>query len=423
MSFLLTSTKTIKLFFAYSNSPKDKNLRRDLESHLKCSLQSLRIIINWQKNQMLPGRDWKQESYKHLNTSQVIVLLVSPDFLAADDCRDITKWAMERCSTGKARVIPVKLRLIDNWQATPFGHLQCLPDNGEPITSKFWRRQDDAFVNIVEKIREEVEKIQEDQRQLQLIQEQQKAEFFGSINRFISNQSLNRIIQGINVPTFSLGIAASVIGIAVLLGFCNSSPDMQVKNLLSQGQDKLDKRDYQGASENYTKVLKIAPQNINAYIKRGDARYSLKDYKAAIKDYTQAIKIAPKNVDVYIKRGHNRHFLKDYQAAIKDYTQAIKIAPKNANAYIKRGDAQYFIKKYQAAIDDYTKAIRLSPDSVDAYKNRGFVYENNLQNKQEAIKNYQKAATIYKKQGATDKYKKIISQIQKLQQRKPQSSI
>ncbi|MEH2285271.1 MAG: tetratricopeptide repeat protein [Nostoc sp.] len=387
MSFLLTSTRTIKLFFAHSSSRDDEKLRRNLEPHLS-SLQPLRVSINWQKNQTLAGRDWKQESYQHLNICQVIVLLVSPDFLAADDCKNITRQAMERHSAGKACVIPVKLRRIDNWQATPFGHLQCLPYNGEPITSRFWPRQDDAFVDIVGKIREEVEKIQEDQRQLQLIQEQQKSEIFASINRFISNHSLNRIIRGRNVPIFSVGIAASVIGIAVLLGFANSSPEMQVNNLLSQGQDKLDRRDYQGASQ----------------------------------DYTEAIKIAPKNIKAYIKRGHARHFLKDYQAAIKDYTQAIQIAPKNVDAYIKRGDAQYFIKKYQAAIDDYTKAIRLSPDSVDAYKNRGFVYEKNLQNKQEAIKDYKKVATIYKKQGATDKYKKTISKIQKLQQRKPQSS-
>ncbi|MEH2320974.1 tetratricopeptide repeat protein [Nostoc sp.] len=455
MSLLLTSTRTIKLFFAHSNCRDDKKLREKLEPHLS-SLEPLRVIINWYKSQTLTGRDWKQESYQHLNTSQLIVLLVSPDFLAADDCKNITRWAMKRHNAGQAYVIPVKLRPIDNWQATPFGHLQCLPYNGEPITSRFWPRQDDAFVNIVEKIREEVEKIQEDQRQLQLIQAQQKAEFFASINRLISNHFSTRIIRGINVPTFSLGIAGSVIGIAVLLGFCNSSPDMQVNNLLTQGQDKLDKLDYQGASENYTEVLKIAPKNINAYIKRGDVRYSLKDYKAAIKDYTQAIQIAPKNVDayikrgearyslkdykiaikdytqaiqiaprnvdVYIKRGHNRHLIKDYQAAIKDYNQAIQIAPKNVNAYIKGGDAQYSLKKYQAAIDDYTKAIRLSPDSADTYKSRGLVYENNLQNNQEAIKNYQKAATLYKKQGATDKYKKIIYKIQKLQQRKPQSS-
>ncbi len=274
----------------------------------------------------------------------MIVLLVSPDFLAADDCKNITRWAMERDNAGKACVIPVKLRPIDNWQATQFGHLQYLPDNGEPITSRFWARQDDAFVNIVGNIREEVEKRQEEQRQLQLIRDQQKSEIFASINRFVSNHSINRIIPGINIPTFSVG-AASIIGVLVLLGFCNYSPEIQVNSLLTQGQDKLDRRDYQGASEDYTLVIQIAPKNIDAYIKRGDVRYSLKDYQGAIKDYTQAIQIAPKNINAYIKRGKTRHFIKNYQGAIKDYNQAIQIVPKNVNAYIERGHSRFFFKR------------------------------------------------------------------------------
>lgn len=389
MSFLLTSTRTIKLFFVHSNSRDDQKLRVKLEPHLS-SLEPLRVSINWHKSQRLAGRDWKQESYQHLNTSEVIVLLVSPDFLAEDDCKKITRRAMERHNAEKACVIPVKLRLIDNWQATPFGHLQCLPDNGEPITSKYWPRQDDAFVNIVGNIRQEVEKIQEGQQQLELIRDQQKSEIFASIKRFISNHSLNQIIQGINVPTFPVGIAgigASVIGVAVLLGLCNFLPEMQVNNLLTQGQDKLDRQDYQGASE----------------------------------DYTEAIKIAPKNINSYIQRGHARHFLKDYQAAIKDYTQALEITPKNVTAYVKRGDAQYCIKKYHAAIDDYTIAIGLSPDSADAYKARGFVYLK-LKNRQEAIKDYQKAAILYKKQGAKNDLKKMLDRLQKLQQSKPRFS-
>ena len=164
---------------------------------------------------------------------------------------------MERHNAGKASVIPVKLRPIDNWQATPFGHLQCLPYNGEPITSKFWPRQDNAFVNIVEKIREEVEKIQEEQRQLQLIRDQQKSEFFASINRLISYHFLNRIIRGTNVPTFSVGIATSVIVIAVLLRFCNSFPETHVTNLENLGQNKLE----------------IPAENID-YIKRANDHYS-----------------------------------------------------------------------------------------------------------------------------------------------------
>lgn len=242
---------------------------------------------------------------------------------------------------------------------------------GSSITSKFWPRQDNAFVNIVEKIMEEVEKIQEEQRQLQLIRDQQKSEFFASINRLISYHFLNRIIRGTNVPTFSVGIATSVIVIAVLLRFCNSFPETQVTNLENLGQNKLE--------------------------------------------------IPAENID-YIKRANDHYSLKNYQAAIKDYTQAIQIAPKNVNAYIKRGHAQYYIKKYQIAIDDYTTAIRLSPDSADTYENRGFVYEKNLRNKQKAIKDYQKAATLYKKQGAKNDLKKMLDRLQRLQQKKPRFS-
>ncbi len=67
MSFLLTSTRTIKLFFVHSNSRDDQKLRVKLELHLS-SLEPLRVSINWHKSQRLAGRDWKQESYQHLNT-------------------------------------------------------------------------------------------------------------------------------------------------------------------------------------------------------------------------------------------------------------------------------------------------------------------------------------------------------------------
>ncbi|MDF5740144.1 MULTISPECIES: tetratricopeptide repeat protein [unclassified Nostoc] len=255
--------------------------------------------------------------------------------------------------------------------------------------------------SVSEQEREKLKTIQNDLN----LKDKVVARIESEVTETIYTQPIQRLIGYENQATSNVIIAISVIVVAALLGFCNSFSETQFTNLENQGKNKLE----------------INPKNID-YMKRGNDHYSQKNYQAAIKDYTQAIQIAPKNADAYIKRGHNRHLIKDYQAAIKDYNQAIQIAPKNVNAYRKRGDAQYPLKKYQAAIDDYTKAIRLSPDSVDAYKSRGFVYENNLQNKQEAIKDYQKIATIYKKQGATDKYRKINDKIQKLQQRKPQSS-
>lgn len=321
MFFVTSSTKTIQVFIVHSNSRDDKNLRDKLENHLT-TLQN-RVNINWYKSQTLSGKDWNQESYRYFNISDVIVLLVSPDFIASSDCQKITKLAMKMDKAGKVRVIPVKMRRIDNWQGQSFGKLESLPSNGEPVTSKIWRRLDDAFVDIVEKIRLVVEDIEQHLQQKQLIREQQRAAMVEAITSFIANQSSVQVIR-----TFGIGI--SLILVVVFLSFCRTSPNIQLEKLLTQGQTKFAKSDYQGAIEDYTKVIKIDSKNLDAYIGRGNARSYLKNYKAAIEDYTRVINLEPEYADVYMNRAVISCKLGDKQRAIKDYQKA-------ANLYAKKG--------------------------------------------------------------------------------------
>jgi len=90
----------------------------------------------------------------HLKTAQIILLLISPDFLASDYCYSIEmQRAIERHETGEARVIPIILQPVD-WQNTPFSKLQVLPKNAKPITR--WRNRADAFLEIAKGIRETV---------------------------------------------------------------------------------------------------------------------------------------------------------------------------------------------------------------------------------------------------------------------------
>ncbi|MBW4450782.1 MAG: tetratricopeptide repeat protein [Spirirestis rafaelensis WJT71-NPBG6] len=256
-----------------------------------------------------------------------------------------------------------------------------LPRNGQPVTSRSWARQDEAFVNIVENIRVEVEKLEEEQRQQQQIREQQKAAIFASINRFFSNQSFGRFIRDINLPTRSVGIAASVIAVVGFVKFCSPSSETQVENLLTQGKNKFERGDYQAANEDYTKAMKINSRNLQAYLGRGKAHFYLQDDKAAAEDYTKAIKIDPKNIEAYIGRGNARSYLKNYKAAIQDYTRVISLSPESANAYMNRA------------------VIRCT-----------------LGDKQGTIKDYQKAANLYAKQGGRDKRKQVLNRLKNLQQ-------
>jgi TIR domain len=90
--------------------------------------------------------NWAEEIDQHLNTAQIILLLISPSLMASEYCysKEI-KRALERHNQGEAHVIPVIFRPVD-WIDAPFGNLQCLPTNAKPVTD--WRNRGKAFLDI-----------------------------------------------------------------------------------------------------------------------------------------------------------------------------------------------------------------------------------------------------------------------------------
>ncbi len=88
-------------------------------------------------------------------TASVILLLISPDFMASDYCYSIKmQRALQRHATHKAHVIPIILRPVD-WHGAPFGELQYLPLDGKPVTT--WDNLDEAFLDVARGIRKAIE--------------------------------------------------------------------------------------------------------------------------------------------------------------------------------------------------------------------------------------------------------------------------
>jgi hypothetical protein len=142
----------IKLFYCYAR--KDRGLRDELEKHLE-PLKRLGQITTWYDREIEPGREWKREIDYHLNTADLVLLLISPNFLRSDYCYGVEmQRALEKHEAGKARVIPVILRPVD-WQGTPLSKLQVLPTEGKPIST--WRNRDEAFREVAQGIRMVVE--------------------------------------------------------------------------------------------------------------------------------------------------------------------------------------------------------------------------------------------------------------------------
>ncbi len=146
--------KAIEIFFSYAH--EDERLRNELAKQLSL-LKREGLITEWYDRQISPGREWASEINTHLNTAQIILLLVSADFMASNYCYGIEmKRALERHETGEARVIPVILRPVD-WKNAAFGKLQALPEDGKPVTTLV--NLDQAFLDIAKGIRTVVQEL------------------------------------------------------------------------------------------------------------------------------------------------------------------------------------------------------------------------------------------------------------------------
>ncbi|MFL6211166.1 MAG: tetratricopeptide repeat protein [Pyrinomonadaceae bacterium] len=155
-------TDAIEVFYSYSH--KDEELRDQLQEHL-AMLKREGVIKGWHDRRISGGRDWEGQIDEHLNSADIILLLVSSSFIASDYCYDIeVTRAMERHEAKEARVIPIILRACD-WHSAPFGKLQAFPKDVNPVIE--WQYRDQAFLDIARGIRHVAEEINVQKRKVE----------------------------------------------------------------------------------------------------------------------------------------------------------------------------------------------------------------------------------------------------------------
>lgn len=141
------------LFFSYSH--KDEELRNELETHLTL-LRRQGIITAWHDRRITAGSDIHSTISAELEAAQIILLLVSANFLASDYCFEIEmNRALEKHAEGSAVVIPVVLHPCD-WHSSPFGGLKATPTDGKPIS--MFANLHEALAIVAKDIRDAAQK-------------------------------------------------------------------------------------------------------------------------------------------------------------------------------------------------------------------------------------------------------------------------
>ncbi|WP_121454670.1 toll/interleukin-1 receptor domain-containing protein [Acidovorax sp. 106] len=148
VSPVATNGQALKVFLSYSHV--DTSLKDELLKHLK-PLERMKLITSWNDRKLVPGDLWGDEISRNLEEADLVLLLVSIDFINSKYCYDIElDRALERHSEGKCKVIPIILRGC-LWQHTPFAKLQALPRDAQP--ARTWPDLDAAMSNIADGIR------------------------------------------------------------------------------------------------------------------------------------------------------------------------------------------------------------------------------------------------------------------------------
>ena len=143
----------MKVFISYSH--KDECYRDSLETHT-ATLRRNQTISVWYDRMISPGEDWKNTIDENLDDSDIILLLISSDFINSEYCFNVEmSRALEMHESGVATVIPIIVRKCD-WNVPELRNIQSLPRDAKPITS--WEDKDEAWTDVVEGLKKIIKK-------------------------------------------------------------------------------------------------------------------------------------------------------------------------------------------------------------------------------------------------------------------------
>ncbi len=149
-SWTAGASTPLEVYYSFAPVKEDEALVGQFSKQLAV-LRDQKRITEWHRSKVIPGQVVNDEVTKHLNAAHIILLFISPDYMACDECMHDMARAIERHTSHEATVIPILLRPLAMLGEAPFAHIQGFPRNGRPI-SDFGNRKGSVFADIANEI-------------------------------------------------------------------------------------------------------------------------------------------------------------------------------------------------------------------------------------------------------------------------------
>lgn len=150
--------------FFISYCHEDEYLKDELKAHLS-GLKNKGQITIWDDRKLVVGQDLDNVIIQNLYQADVVILLVSSDFINSHYCMSVEyREAKALRSQGKLEIAPIIVRHC-NWQVDDIDKIVCIPEDGKPINGSGYdkserTKRDLAWTGVVSQIKTLLEKME-----------------------------------------------------------------------------------------------------------------------------------------------------------------------------------------------------------------------------------------------------------------------
>jgi internalin A len=147
LPYVYEGRESLSLFISYSH--KDNRFRDQLRGALT-AYERKGEINSWDDTEIVPGQKWEPEILGKLERADIVVLLLSNDFIKSNYCYQVEMdRARERDATGECAIVPIVVRAC-RYDKLELGKIQAIIPEAKPIEEH--KHRDAAWLEVTKQL-------------------------------------------------------------------------------------------------------------------------------------------------------------------------------------------------------------------------------------------------------------------------------